>query len=199
MFDGTFAPLLYAASGQINLVSPLSLAGRATTHICVAMNNRPLKCIDMAVQPASPAIFLSGGSGDSFSYAVALNEDGTRNSAENPSQVGSVVSLFLTGLGTVTPVTPDGAVTPVPPPSLDLNWRVNVEWDTSRPSVFFDVSPRVLYIGPAPLSVEGLAQAAFVIPARPTGNTVKNPLISLFTKLPGRTQFNTPKVTIWMK
>jgi uncharacterized protein (TIGR03437 family) len=40
--------------------------------------------------------------------ADALNEDGTRNSAENPAAPGSEVTVFATGLGTLETPVPDG-------------------------------------------------------------------------------------------
>ena len=103
------APLLYVSATQINLVTPRALQGKTTTQVCTTANHAPTNCLGVPVQPVTPEIFLSSGL-----YAAALNEDGTINSAGNPAPVGSIVSVFATGLGAITTL-PDGAITPWPP------------------------------------------------------------------------------------
>jgi len=84
-FDGTPAPLLYASSGQVNLVTPGSLAGESTTQICAFVNSAATNCISMPVAPAVPQIFTTGPASSetpvpNVRYAAALNEDGSVNS-----------------------------------------------------------------------------------------------------------------------
>src|SRR5579863_4472034 len=50
--------------------------------------------------------------------AVALNADGTLNDCSNPAVAGSVVTLFLDGLGPVAPAQATGAIVPAPPVAL---------------------------------------------------------------------------------
>jgi len=163
-FDGVAAPLLYVSATQINAVTPLELSGKTTTHVCAIVSGTSTNCMDAPVQPATPAIFLSGG------YAAALNQDGTINSQSNPAPAGSVVSIFATGLGAITPAPPDGSVIGSPLPLQDLQMsvlagRVN---PTSNTLVLGNVN--VLYAGPAPSEIEGLSQINFQIPQ--TGGSI---------------------------
>jgi uncharacterized protein (TIGR03437 family) len=164
-FDGVLAPLLYVSAGQINAVTPLELEGRKTTHVCASVNGMATNCMDVPVQEATPGIFLSGG------YAAALNQDGTINSQTNPAPVGSVVSIFATGLGTITPPLPDGSVIGLPLPSqsaqIAMSSLLGVN-DLENAYVYGGVS--VLYAGPAPYEIEGLSQINFQVPQ--TGATV---------------------------
>ena len=67
---------------------------------------------DRAVTATHPAFFTANGlrSGP----LAALNQDGTVNSADNPASPGSIVSIFATGLGRMTPAAIDGAVPQAP-------------------------------------------------------------------------------------
>lgn len=166
-FDGVAAPVFYVSSGQINAVTPRGLQGQTTTHVCVVVNNMPTNCIDAPVQPAAPAIFLSAAALQTGgSQAAALNQDGTINSQSNPAPAGSIVSIFATGLGTITPVPPDGGVIGLPLPAQDLQVNIlellGVEDFTNLP-VWGGVA--VLYAGPAPYEIEGLSQVNLRLPA----------------------------------
>jgi len=189
-FDGIPAPLLYAASSQVNLVTPHSLAGKTATHVCVVFNGAQTNCIDIPVQSAAPGIFSSGLLfGGAEPYAAAVNQDGTINSPQNPAPAGSVVSLFVTGLGTVTPSLPDGAITPYPPPKQDLTASVLFQWNGLNPGDFFETAGTVLYAGPAPLEVEGLGQINVQLPGA-SGN-VSGPFINITG--------SSSTVTLWTK
>jgi len=173
-FDGVAAPLVYVSANQINLVTPRALQGKTTTHVCATVSDVPTNCLDVPVQPVTPEIFLSSGL-----HAAALNQDGTINSAANPAPVGSIVSVFATGLGAITAL-PDGAITPWPPsqyPGVQMQATAYLSVSTQ-----ITVPTNVLYAGPAPLEVEGVAQINFVIPA------------INFTGFPGRTVSYTLKV-----
>jgi uncharacterized protein (TIGR03437 family) len=122
-------------------------------------------------------------------YAAAVNQDGTINSPQNPAPAGSVVSLFVTGLGTVTPSLPDGAITPYPPPKQDLTASVLFQWNGLNPGDFFETAGTVLYAGPAPLEVEGLGQINVQLPGA-SGN-VSGPFINITG--------SSSTVTLWTK
>jgi uncharacterized protein (TIGR03437 family) len=132
--------------------------------VCAVVGDAPTNCIDVDVAPAAPDVFLSGG------YTAALNQDGTVNSLQNPALIGSTVSVFLTGVGAATPSVPDGGITPDPPPAVNLGAQVMFAWYTCSfidCPVTFWVPSQILYLGPAPLEVEGLWQINFVIPPTP--------------------------------
>ena len=103
-FDGTPAPLLYVQDTQINAITPWELAGKSTTEMCVLYNGSK-QCEMPSVGGAAPGVFITGQ--DS---AIAVNQDGTLNSSTNPAQVGSIVTLYVTGLGAISPAPADGAM-----------------------------------------------------------------------------------------
>ena len=69
-------------------------------------------CLARTAVAADPGVFTVDGY-----YAAALNQDGSFNSASNPAQVGSTVTVFATGLGAINPPQPDGAIVGVPLPA----------------------------------------------------------------------------------
>jgi uncharacterized protein (TIGR03437 family) len=151
-FDGVAVPLLYVSSTQINAVTPLALTS-ATTHVCVVVNAATTNCMDVPVVAADPGIFMSG------THAAALNQDGTINSETNPAVPGSIVSIFATGLGAMTPPPPDGSLVslPLPSPVLQIQASNPVVEMFVKNVVVFDPLP-MYYAGPAPYEVEGLTQ-----------------------------------------
>jgi uncharacterized protein (TIGR03437 family) len=62
----------------------------------------------MPVKAARPGIFTRDGSGSG--YAVALNEDGSINSASNPAEKTSIITFFATGEGLIEPAVEDGLI-----------------------------------------------------------------------------------------
>ena len=80
--NGSAVPVLYAGDSQINAVAPQSLAGPAELRVGGAV-------FTAVVINADPQIF-----------PVILNQEGSINSADNPARVGSVASVWATGLGT---------------------------------------------------------------------------------------------------
>lgn len=190
-FDGIAAPLIYANSGQVNLVTPGALNGKSSTNVCAVINNTPSNCATFPVQPGAPGIFLASDS-STIPYAAAVNQDGTINSQSNPAAAGSVISMYVTGLGVTSPTITDGSVTPVMPPAQNLEVGV---YACQNPCQQPEPEPvSVLYAGPAPLEIEGLGQINFAVPA--LGFTTID--ISVSSSSAERGLFSDP-VTIWSK
>jgi uncharacterized protein (TIGR03437 family) len=172
-FDSVPAPLLYASSGQVNLVTPGVLSGKSTTQVCAVANGTITNCLSAPVQSAAPGIFSSGllNTTTMFApptpYAAAVNQDGTVNSQQNPAAAGTIVSLFVTGLGSVTPSVPDGEINPVPIPTPDLKIGVYACQYFYADSCAFSGFGPALYAGPAPLEIEGLGQINVRVPSEP--------------------------------
>lgn len=117
------APLHYAGNapagaptyGQINFQVP-SATPPGTNRIAVqnAATDELLAGGTFSVNATGPGLFTAnqGGSGQ----GAIINSDGvTANSATNPATPGSVVSLYGTGPGAVSPPVPDGQPAPEPP------------------------------------------------------------------------------------
>jgi len=154
-FDGTPAPLLWVQDGQINAVVPWSVAG-PTTGICVTYNAVETNCLSSAVVQAAPGVFTTDGT------AVALNRDGTLNSAANPAALDSTVTIFATGLGPINPPQADGTLVepPLPADTLPLELLGGCAFATggfAPVCIAYNYYP-ALSAGPVQSSVAGLSQ-----------------------------------------
>jgi uncharacterized protein (TIGR03437 family) len=158
-FDGNPAPLLWVQDGQINVVAPWSLTPGDSTQVCVSNNRVQTNCLTWPVAQTAPGVFTVDGT-----YAAALNQDGTINTATNPAQAGSVVSIFATGMGPINPCPPDGSLLepPLPMDVLPMAVVYNAGCFFVFDCTFTD--PTVSYQGPASLEVAGLTQISFQAP-----------------------------------
>ena len=168
LFDGTAAPLLYVSPNQINAVVPYDTASKQQAQVIIEKNGAsgPAQSIQLAkVSPGftvvAPGIFSLAASG--IQQAAAFNhEDGTVNGPAHPAPPGSVIGMYVTGLGATDQLVPDGSITL--PALLPLN--------TGKIEVFVGGKiAQVLYAGAAPYSVAGVSQINFVVPSdAPSGN-----------------------------
>ncbi len=134
-FNGIPAPILYSGAQQINVQVPYEIAGQSTVEMQVVDNQVTLpvsETLTLEVAARQPAVFLSpaalgsqypgysvcGGLMALGAAAVALNADGTLNDCSNPAMAGSVVILFVDGLGSVTPALATGAIAAAPAVAL---------------------------------------------------------------------------------
>jgi len=158
LLNGTPAPLFYVQSQQINAQAPYELAGLSTAQLQVVYNGTPVASTLVSVVDANPALFLLNSGGGE---AVAVNQDGSINSDQNPAPRGSIVVLYATGSGQTTPetVTGEAAQLPLPQPALPVSLTMA------------DLPAQLLYAGPAPGFV-GLMQINAQIPTGfvPTGD-----------------------------
>jgi uncharacterized protein (TIGR03437 family) len=154
LIGGAAAPLLYVSSNQINLVAPFEIAGQTQTTVQIETNGaRILPPFETQVVVTAPGIFTLDGSG--YGQAAALNQDGTLNSPGNPADQGSIVTLYVTGMGAMSPQPVDGSVPARSSAKPAAPVRIYL---TGAP--FADVQ----YAGDAPGLVEGAVQLNIVVP-----------------------------------
>ena len=159
IFDGIPAPLLWVQDVQINVVAPWLLTPGRNTQVCISYNNVNTNCLTLPVVQATPAVFMVDGR-----YADAVNQDGTSNSASNPAAPGSIVTVYGTGLGPITPSQPDGSLIGFPLPANTFTFGVEAIYTIGIPfGTEFDVPFEVQYAGPAPTLVAGVSQINFRI------------------------------------
>jgi uncharacterized protein (TIGR03437 family) len=159
-FDGTPAPLMWVQDAQINAVAPWSLTAGQNTQLCVSYNSVPTNCLTLPVAQTAPGVFTVDGT-----YALAVNQDGTINSAGHPAPARSIVSIWATGLGPITPAQADGALIDLPLPSNVLAAQVGTEMPMGfQWTKVFQPYP-VTYAGPAPYLVAGESQINFQVPS----------------------------------
>ncbi len=159
-FDGHPAPLIYTGGTQTAAVAPWEIAGQTSTNVQLTYKNNTVN-LTLPVAPAVPALFTADSTG--VNQASALNQDASINSASNPAHPGSVIVLYGTGEGLVSPVPNDGALSPYPAATPQLPIRVTIG----------GLPAQVTYAGEAPTLISGVIQIDAVIPSNvPTGDHV---------------------------
>jgi uncharacterized protein (TIGR03437 family) len=135
-FNDIPAPILYSGDPQINVAVPFELDGLKTARVRIGTGPE----FTVAVLPAMPRI------------AVAVNQDGTVNSQDNPASAGSVMTMWVTGAALPNPIPGNGQVA------------------TGAQEYFVGTLTadgalvKILYAGAAPGLVAGVAQINFVAP-----------------------------------
>ena len=188
LFNGIPAPLLYVESRQINTVVPFEVYGASIT-IQIQRNGMSAPALDVPQGNGTPGVFTV--SEQPGTQGLILNQDGTLNSPANPAKLGSIISLFCTGvLGGLTPPEMDGQITPIPPPipppliTLDQPGAgVTAEFA----GVFPYGVANVVWAGAAPGLIAGVTQINVQLPTSlPPGtplNAVPVSLIQPFSSL----------------
>jgi uncharacterized protein (TIGR03437 family) len=132
-FNGVTSPLLYVSSQQINAQAPYEISGASQATVTVASSQFNLLDSDsLLVRPRNPSAFLddtppdlaacstTGQQYNGGPIALAVNTDGSRNTCNNPASAGSVVSVFLNGLGVTVPTPTTGSINGSPGTPLSL-------------------------------------------------------------------------------
>jgi uncharacterized protein (TIGR03437 family) len=104
LFNGIPSPLLYASQGQVNALVPYGITGGATASVQVTTAGGNSPAVSLNLRPAQPGVFNSGGA------ALALNQDNSVNSPQNPAAPGSIVTIFASGAGRLRSSAPDGSI-----------------------------------------------------------------------------------------
>ncbi len=114
--DGLPCPIYYVTPGQLAVTVPYGVASNQTglANIQVSNNGVLSNVVQVYLSDALPGSFSQTASG--IGYAAATHAaTGQLITAANPAQPNEYISLYLTGLGTVTPTIQDGAVGPSGP------------------------------------------------------------------------------------
>lgn len=191
LFDGIPAPMLYAQYNQVNCIVPFEIAANKTTSVV----------LQYAGTQTGPLVFhVARSVANMFTkdYApgadvIAINQDGSLNSADHAAPRGSVVSLFATGLGQTNPPLQDGQIVPGAAPATP---GISVYFWYSTSGSGAKVAADILYQGAAPGGVAGVYQLNVRIPDNAlTGHT----LIQFFVALdpPDSSYFATQ--SIWVQ
>jgi uncharacterized protein (TIGR03437 family) len=152
-FNNVAAPLIYVSANQINAIVPYEVAGSTTANVVVSNAGATSAAFQVNIANASPAIFTFGQNGTG--QGAILNQDNSINGPANPAARGSVIAIYGTGEGVVTPAVPTGSVTspPFPKPILPVTVTIG-----GVPAV-------TNYAGEAPSLVAGVLQVNAVVPA----------------------------------
>ncbi|HYW48895.1 MAG TPA: hypothetical protein VE959_38885 [Bryobacteraceae bacterium] len=152
-FDGTPAPMFYAAAGQVSAVAPYEVAGNPAASVLLEYQGQRSAAFSIPVAQATPGLFTSDGSGSG--QGAIVNLAGGLNGAGNPAARGDIVILYATGAGQTSPAGVDGlpASPPLPVPVATVEVRIG------------GVTADLLYAGAAPGYVAGVLQLNVRIPS----------------------------------
>jgi uncharacterized protein (TIGR03437 family) len=157
LVGGLAAPILYASKNQINVVAPFALPSAGNVAIEVVRSGMAVGSFSVTAAAASPGIFAQNGRGTG--PGLIFNQDGTLNRADNPAQSGSILSIYVTGLGRMVPQPVDGSIPAFPfaKPALPIQ------------AFLFTSGYRlsILYAGDAPQAIEGIQQINIQLPTAP--------------------------------
>jgi uncharacterized protein (TIGR03437 family) len=157
-FDGIPAPILLASAGQTTAVVPFEVVGQYSTNIQVSFNGFLSKIMTVAVGESHSAVFTQDSSGSGA--GVILNQDASLNSAGHPAAKGSIVTVYTTGLGLLSPQVADGVIA----------GALSAQAETITATVGGEPA-EVAYAGTAPGLAAGVSQVKVRIPeAAPSGN-----------------------------
>jgi uncharacterized protein (TIGR03437 family) len=115
-FGNTPAVITYSSNCQINAVVPFEyeVAVGGSFLVTVEAGDQTVGLIKLPIALVAPGIFTTNGRGSG--QGAVLNQDSSVNSAANPAARGSVVSVYMTGVGGLNPYIQDGMLGPLRPP-----------------------------------------------------------------------------------
>ena len=157
LIGGASAPLLYVSASRIDAVVPSYLPG-SSAAVQVTVNNAALPVFTASIAQTDPQVFQNADGS-----AAAINQDNTINSAANPAQPGSIISIWATGTGAAGSI-PDGQVATA---AQDYSCCFVV----SDTSVSEATPAATYYAGAAPGLVKGITQINFQVP--PSGSAFR--------------------------
>jgi uncharacterized protein (TIGR03437 family) len=145
MFDGVAAALVSVGANQIECQVPFGVDGALSTSIQVQYQGQTSNAFTARVIPQQVLIL------------AVTNSDGTPNSASNPAKIGSVVAIYLTGIGQTNPKGIDGGI----------NASAAIS-PGAMPSFYGDtMTLQPLFLGAAPGESSGVFQVNLQVPAPP--------------------------------
>jgi uncharacterized protein (TIGR03437 family) len=172
LVNGVAAPLLMVSPAQITILVPSTTSPDLTAYASFEVQNTVAVCptgsqcptsklVTMYTNYSAPGVFSVGQNG--FGPAAAEDIAGNAIGANNPVRPGSFASLFLTGMGSVTPSLVDG----VPSSATGPPWDMIDSYNDSALAVYFDgyPSPNIQYAGVVPGYAAGFYQINAVIPS----------------------------------
>lgn len=146
--NGRSAPLTYISPTQINFQVPLATA-TGTASVSVTLNGQTSAPASVSVAASAPGILQYGAN-----RGVIVNPDGGVNGPNSPASAGSVVVVYLTGLGATTPPVADGTPAGSSPLSVPPGtWSAQIG-GANAPVRFIGLTPGFV----------GLAQANIEVP-----------------------------------
>lgn len=121
LLGGEQVPLLFASTGQINMVVPYDVPVNSTQQLVVQRDSAISIPQAVVISAALPAVFTQNGNGTGAAIVQPFKPDGTPLALNAPVTAGYVIVLYCSGLGAVNPAVPAGSQTPLAPLSNTVN------------------------------------------------------------------------------
>jgi uncharacterized protein (TIGR03437 family) len=150
-FDGILAPMAYANSTQVSAIVPFEVAGNSSTQVQLDYLGALSSAVTVPVTAVVPGLFTRDFTGTGQGFIV--NQDGSINSAANPANRNSNVSLYATGAGVTNPMSIDGEMGGNVLPQLQVSVTIG------------GVPALVSYAGGGQTLVAGCVQINVTVPA----------------------------------
>jgi len=170
LFNGIPGAMLYADANQINVTVPWSIAPLQNITVTVEYNGVDSVAIPVYDNTSTPGIFMVQPSYPASQGAI-LNENGTLNSGANPAAPGSIISIFCTGMGLLSPLPQDGEII------QDATHLLVTPVPVLFPGTNGPVEGQITYEGATPTLVAGVIQVNVRLPdSFPTSVTLPGPV-----------------------
>lgn len=111
--NGQAIPLYAVSPTQISGVLPYSIPASDYATFSVLNNGRASNVVTQYTSSASPGVFTIPANG--LGVPASLHQDFSLISRSSPARAGETISVYLTGLGTVSPGVDAGAAAPSDP------------------------------------------------------------------------------------
>lgn len=169
------APIIYAGANQINAIVPFGLNLETTAEVTL-QRDTSIASTTVPVAAAAPAIFTLNATGTG--PGAILNQDYSVNSFSRPASAGSVLMVYGTGFGTLSPLPVDGQLA-----------QTSAVATTPVTATIKGLPAQVIYAGAAPGLIYGVIQVNVVVPSGLAPDPVAPILLSTgsFTTQPGVT------------
>jgi uncharacterized protein (TIGR03437 family) len=155
--DGYYSPMLYAGAGQINFQVPFEAQAGSATLLVRSPLGTSVE-YPLTIDAAAPGIFQTNGN-----QAVATDAAGTLLTASHPAQAGSVIVVYLTGIGSLSATPLDGAGAPSNPPASATLSATAIVGGAEAPIQFLGLTPGYVGLAQANLQVPQLAAGDYPV------------------------------------
>jgi uncharacterized protein (TIGR03437 family) len=171
--NGVAAPLLYVTGSQINIQIPYEVqpgSAIATVYSSGAQSND----FSFDVYSAAPGIFASADED-----SITQNADGSLNARDNPAAPGSVVVVYLTGIGPLDNPLYTGEISPGSPLSrAALSYSASVGGQPAAID-FLGLTPGFLGLAQCNLVIPNLADGDYPLTISIGNNASNSPYLAV--------------------
>ena len=153
LINGLPAPLIYASVGQLTAVVPYEAGTSGTATIQTVSNGLKSDIWEVSLAPSAPGILTLDATG--VGRAAALNEGYSVNEPSNPVPRGTIVQIYATGEGELSPPGVTGGITAdgdLKKPVLDVSVTIG------------GVNAPVQFAGAAPELIAGVLAVNALVP-----------------------------------